>query len=153
MSCNISPFYLSFRLMVLLGSKPYQIEYNDYICRSDVMRVRKPRYSTTLVLIKTKHQVNQDIFSFLLNSVFVAANKPNEKNGSNMYAPDYPPLNSRVKDKTSFEFLFYVRFDSVNYCTVCQFYETSITIFPKPHPPLLLIYCQNFHADSLKPIL
>ena len=57
------------------------------------------------------------IFSFLSNNVFVAVNKPNaERNkiGFILYAPDSPPLNSRVKNKTSFKFLFYFRFDSVN---------------------------------------
>ena len=55
-------------------------------------------------------------FSFLLNNVFVA-NKPNanrNKTGFIFYAPDSPPLNSLVKNKTSYEFLFCVRFDSAN---------------------------------------
>ena len=48
-------------------------------------------------------------FSF----VFVAARKHNtkrNKTGFILYACDTPDLNSRVKNKTSFEFLFYVMF-------------------------------------------
>ena len=56
-------------------------------------------------------------FSFLLNKVFIAASKPNakrNKTGFIFYASDSPPLTSRAKNKTSFKFLFYFRFDSVN---------------------------------------
>ena len=56
-------------------------------------------------------------FSFVLNKVFVGGTKPNlktNKTGFISYSSDYPSLNSRVKNKTGFEFLFYVRFDAVN---------------------------------------
>ena len=48
---------------------------------------------------------------------FFAATKPRakrNKTGFISYSPEYPPLNSRVKDKTSFEFLFCYRFDTAN---------------------------------------
>ena len=54
-----------------------------------------------------------NLFSFVLNKVFVAATKPNmkrNKTGLISYSPNYPPLNSRVKMK---QFLFYDRFDAV----------------------------------------
>ena len=38
---------------------------------------------------------------FPLNNIFVATNRPNakrNKKGFILYAPDYPPLNSRVKN-------------------------------------------------------
>ena len=57
------------------------------------------------------------LFSFLLNNVFVAASELNmkrNKTGYIFYAPDPPPLKSCIKNKPSFEFLFFVRFDSVN---------------------------------------
>ena len=57
------------------------------------------------------------IHSFLLNNVFVAGNKLNTKRNKTsfiFYAPDFPPLNSRVKNGTSFKFLFYVRFYIIN---------------------------------------
>jgi hypothetical protein len=31
-----------------------------------------------------------------------------------LYAPDSPPLNSGVKIETSYEVLFYVKFDNIN---------------------------------------
>ena len=43
-------------------------------------------------------------FSFVLNKVFIAARKHNtkrNKTGFILYACDAPPLNSRVKNKTS----------------------------------------------------
>ena len=51
-------------------------------------------------------QKNNEIllFSFILNNVFVAKRN---KTGFILYAPDYPPLNSCVKNDTSFEFLEY----------------------------------------------
>ena len=52
-----------------------------------------------------------------LNIVFVAASKPKRKRnktGFILYALDSPPLNSCVKNKPRFEFLFYSRFDIVN---------------------------------------
>ena len=54
---------------------------------------------------------------FLLNNDFIATNKPNTKR-KKMLLFCTPPttllLNSRVENNTSFEFLFYVRVDSVN---------------------------------------
>ena len=41
-----------------------------------------------------------NFFSFLLNNVIVAVNKHN----TILYSPDSPPLNSRVKNKTSLNF-------------------------------------------------
>ena len=54
--------------------------------------------------------------SFLVfwNKVFGAASKPrakSNKTGFILYASNSPPLNSRAKNKISFEFLFYFRFD------------------------------------------
>jgi hypothetical protein len=47
-----------------------------------------------------------ELFSFLLNSVFVAASKPKAtRNKTGL---------SRIENKTSFEFLLYFRFESVN---------------------------------------
>ena len=76
---------------------------------------------------------------------------------------DSPQKNSR-KTKTSFEFLFYSRFDSVKNIkqnireniVLCWFYETSIKILrlnSKAQPKLLLICRQNFNHLSVKPIL
>ena len=51
--------------------------------------------------------------SFLLYKVFIAASKPKakkNKTGFILYASDSLPLNSRPKNKTSFQF----RFDSGN---------------------------------------
>ena len=69
---------------------------------------------------------------------FVAARKPTaERNKTyfTLYALNLPPLNSRVKNKTGFEFLFYYRFDSANQKQNIEenivqvwFYETSIKI-------------------------
>ena len=53
-------------------------------------------------------------FMFFLGNVFFAANKlkaKRNKTGFILCAPDSPPLNSRVKNKISIEFLFFVRFD------------------------------------------
>ena len=58
------------------------------------------------------------MFSFLLNNICVAASKPNGKKKQNWFyfvRSRLPPLNSPIKkNKTSSEFLFYVRFDSIN---------------------------------------
>ena len=43
----------------------------------------------------------QRIFSFILNTVFVTTNKPNTKRNKTvfiLYAPDFPPPNSCVKE-------------------------------------------------------
>ena len=50
------------------------------------------------------------LFSFLLFNVFVAASKPTaqrNKTGFILYALKSPPINSRIKNKTSFDFIFY----------------------------------------------
>ena len=53
------------------------------------------------------------IFLFIrLKVVYIYAKR--NKTGFILYAPDSPPLNSRVENKTSFKFLFYVWVDSAN---------------------------------------
>ena len=84
------------------------------------VKIPKCRYvvwsaDMSLVALLSKHQVKHLFLVYLIN-VFVAANKLNtkrNKTGFILYAPDSPPLNNRVKNKTCFEFLFCVRFDSV----------------------------------------
>ena len=56
-------------------------------------------------------------FLFLLNKIFVAADKPKAKRNKTGFILDAfnsPPLNSRAKNKTIVRFLFYFKFDSVN---------------------------------------
>ena len=78
-----------------------------------------PFFRIKFLLPPEKHNTRRNKIGFILN------------------ACDYPPLNSRVKNKTSFEFLFYVVFYCVNQnikqnigenIKQCWFYETSITI-------------------------
>ena len=64
-------------------------------------------------------------------------NLQRNKTGFILYALNSPPLNSRVKNKTSFEFLFYYMFPSAiknikqnigENIVQCWLYETSIKI-------------------------
>ena len=76
------------------------------------------------------------MFSFLLNNICVAASKPNGEKKQNWFyfvRSRLPPLNSRIKNKTSSEFLFYVRFDSIN-LTLNKIYKKIMYIdgFTKP---------------------
>ena len=81
------------------------------------------------------------LFSFLLNNVFVAANKPNEKLnkvGFILYALDSPPLNSCVKKKALNFFSMLGLTASIknikqtigDNIVQCWFYETNIKILP-----------------------
>ena len=83
---------------------------------------------------------------------FVAATKPNTKRNKTSFISYYPLLNILVKNKTSFESIFYVRFDAVNKkikqnkrenIVQCWFYETSIKILRQISnaPPSLLLSC------------
>ena len=72
-------------------------------------------------------------FSFLLNNVFVVANKPNTKRnkttGCILYASNLPPLNSRVKDINLFSTLgLMASIKNIKHNIQCWFYETSIKI-------------------------
>ena len=115
---------------------------------------------------KYNHSVIKNLFSpFFCVMFFVAARKPTaERNKTyfTLYALNLPPLNSRVKNKTGFEFLFYYRFDSANQKQNIEenivqvwFYETSIKILrliSKAPPSFLLICRQNSNVDFVKPI-
>ena len=76
---------------------------------------------------------------FLLNNDFIATNKPNTKRKKNtfiLYAYDYPPLNSRVENKASFEFVLYVRVDGVNlkhYTKYTKIYKYTVFVLRNKH--------------------
>ena len=49
--------------------------------------------------------IMQQAFSFLLNNVYVAANKPNtkgNKTGFILFSPNFPPINCRLKKELFF---------------------------------------------------
>ena len=54
---------------------------------------------TKLTIILLLYKIGIHVDSHFLNNVFVAANKPNTKNGFILYSPDSPPL------ETVFDFL------------------------------------------------
>ena len=83
--------------------------------------------------------------TFLLNNIFVAANKPRKiKQVLNFFSTlGFIASIKNIKQN--------IRDNIVQY----WFYETSIKILRlinKAPPPLLLICRQNFNADSVKPI-
>ena len=98
--------------------------------------------------------VDNATFSFVLNKVIVDAkihNTKRNKTGIILYACDSPPLNSRVKNETSFEFLFYVVLlrQSVPLSKIYEKILYSVS-FTKPE----LKFCaQKFWFDFVKPLL
>ena len=108
-----------------------KIDFTFYYSWREFFKRRKCKGNTTFLFI----------ISFFLNKVFVAARKHNtkrNKTGFIVKACDTPPLNSHVKNKTIFEFLFYGMFYCVNQkhfrqnirenIVQCWFYVTSIKI-------------------------
>ena len=103
-------------------------------------------------------------FSFVLNEVFVAARKHNTKRNKTsfiLHACDSPPLNNRVKNKSS-EFMFYYvnqKHETIytrKYCTVLVLrnqHNNFARLINKPPTPLLLICRQNLYVDFVKPIV
>ena len=85
------------------------------------------------------------------------------KTGFILYAPDFPPLNSRVKIKQVFNFFSTLGFMASiknikqnireNIVQRALVFETSIKVLRqiiKAQSLIFLIYCHNFNADSVK---
>ena len=89
---------LPFGFMVIIAFLIYKGHTNKTIDN----KIKWVFLTTILINITRKES-----FTFLLNKVFVAASKPKakrNKTGFILYASNSPPLNSRAKNKSSFNF-------------------------------------------------